>query len=97
MRCALLALTLACGPALADVSVERNGASVVVQADLQVAATPGEVWAVLTDYAHLADFVPDMHSSLLLKRSGKHAVVKQKGESGFFIFRFPIEVTLEVT
>ena len=54
-------------------------------------------WAVLTAYDHYAEFIPDLKSSEILGRAGETAIVHQKGEAGFFLFHFPMEVTFSVT
>src|SRR3989442_642333 len=48
------------------------------------------------DYDNLAQFIPDMKSSRVVSRSGDRVVVEQKGEIGFFFYRQPVDVTLEV-
>jgi hypothetical protein len=51
---------------------------------------------VLTDYNHLADFVPDMRSCRIVSAPGMPLQVEQKSETGFLIWRFPIEVVLRI-
>jgi len=53
-------------------------------------------WEVLSDYDRLAQFIPDMKSSRVVSRSGDRVLVEQKGEIGFFFYRQPVDVTLEV-
>jgi ribosome-associated toxin RatA of RatAB toxin-antitoxin module len=53
-------------------------------------------WEVLSDYDHLAQFIPDMKCSRVVSRSGDRVVVEQKGEFGFFFYRQAVDVTLEV-
>jgi len=97
---ALLLLPLAAGGALADnVSVEtqrRDGAlQVICRAQLDV---PAELaWQTLTDYDHLADFVPGMQSSRVISRKGPLSVVEQVGAARFLFISVPIEVTLAST
>lgn len=93
-------LLLAVGPALAqEVSVQarRDGEAVLVEARAQLRADPRLAWAVLTDYARYAQFVPDLTSSRIVARAGNTAIVEQRGVAGFFLFRFPLEVQLAVT
>ena len=68
--------------------------TVSASADLQVA--PGTVWSVISDYEHLADFIPDMHSSRVIRRDGDSVLIEQTGEFGFLFFRQPVEVRLSV-
>ena len=53
-------------------------------------------WEVLSDYDNLAQFIPDMKSSRVVSRYGNRVLVEQKGEFGFFFYRQPVDVMLEV-
>jgi ribosome-associated toxin RatA of RatAB toxin-antitoxin module len=70
---------------------------VLVQASALLAAAPARAWQVLTAYDRYAEFVPDLKSSRVVARTGNVAIVDQKGEAGFFLFHYPVEVQLEVT
>ncbi|HYL17239.1 MAG TPA: SRPBCC family protein [Burkholderiales bacterium] len=85
--------------AAADFKVEarRDGDAVMVEARARVRADVETAWDVLTDYDRYAEFIPDLKSSEILARVGDTAIVHQKGEAGFFLFHFPVEVTLSVT
>ncbi|HZT62830.1 MAG TPA: SRPBCC family protein [Burkholderiales bacterium] len=65
-------------------------ASVVMRVDLHVA------WAVLSDYDQLARFIPDMKSSRVISRDGNKLRVEQKGEMGFFFYKEPVSMLLDV-
>jgi ribosome-associated toxin RatA of RatAB toxin-antitoxin module len=95
----LLLVLLPALTAAADFKVEarRDGDAVVVQARAHVSADVETVWAVLTAYDRYAEFIPDLKSSEILTRAGATAIVHQKGEAGFFLFHFPMEVTFSVT
>jgi carbon monoxide dehydrogenase subunit G len=69
--------------------------TITASADMQVA--PGTVWAVISDYDHLAEFIPDMRSSRVIRRDGDQVLVEQTGEFGFLFFRQPVEVRLAVS
>ena len=75
----------------------RDHDAVLVQAHADVDAPIEIAWRVLTDYDHYANFIPDLKSSRVLARSGDTAIVEQKGEAGFFLFHFPLEVIFSVT
>ena len=53
------------------VDVKKNDGMLVVDVDMFVGASPSEVWAVLTDYDHMAQFLPNLRSS------------KEEGQSNF--------------
>ncbi|OGA10346.1 MAG: hypothetical protein A3D95_09220 [Betaproteobacteria bacterium RIFCSPHIGHO2_12_FULL_69_13] len=86
------------GRAAEDFSVEaeRRGERVDVRAQAAVAAPVDVVWGVITDYERLPRFIPGVAKSVVRSRGGNRLVLEQSGEARFFIFSFPIEVTLEV-
>ena len=78
------------------VKVERQENAFQVEANLLVAVDKGVAWQVLTDYNNLASFVPGMRSSRIVSAPGEPLLLEQKGESGFLLFRVPIEVVSRV-
>jgi carbon monoxide dehydrogenase subunit G len=99
--CALLAgPCLPCFAAPAHeiaIEIAREGEFVSVRASAELKASPRIAWEVLTDYDHLAEFIPDVRSSRVLRRGPEGLLVEQKGEFGFLFFRQPIEVTMAVS
>jgi carbon monoxide dehydrogenase subunit G len=103
------ALTLAAGLCLVvpsasalaggDISVEAtrrdDALEVVCRAALD--APPELIWQTLTDYAHLAEFIPGMRSSKVVSQNGAVTVVEQAGEARLLFFTYPIEVTVAST
>ena len=95
----LIAACFGATPAAAqDLHVEtsRDGEFVTVAASAELPADLRVAWEVLSDYNHLAQFIPDISSSRVVSRDGDKVVVEQKGTIGFFIYRQPVDVTLEV-
>jgi len=94
----LLSLTGAL-QAAEDVSVEarRRDDALEVVCRAMLDAPLDLIWKTLTDYDHLAEFIPGMRRSRLLEWRGAVAVVEQVGEAGFLFLTFPIEVTLAST
>jgi len=96
----LLALSLAwiSLASLAEVSVqvERQEDAFNVEATLLVAVDRRVAWQVLTDYNNLASFVPGMRSSRIVSAPGEPLLLEQKGESGFLLFKVPIEVVSRI-
>jgi ribosome-associated toxin RatA of RatAB toxin-antitoxin module len=96
---ALLGL-LSAGPAMAqDISVEtsRVGELIMIEAAADLPVSVRAAWDVLTDYDHLADFIPDMKSSRVLSRGSEGVKVEQKGEFSFLFLSRTVDVTLMVT
>lgn len=86
------------GAAQADVSIRTSheGEFVTVSASAVMRVDPRIAWAVLSDYDHLAQFIPDMKSSRVVSRDGHKLRVEQTGEVGFIFYKQPVTVTLEV-
>jgi ribosome-associated toxin RatA of RatAB toxin-antitoxin module len=87
------------GPAhsAGDIAVEAQlqDNALAVTARATIRAPLQLIWRTLTDYNHLAQFIPGMTSSRVLERHGSTATVEQTGEARLFIFRYPIAVVVE--
>lgn len=79
------------------VEARREGEAVLVEAAALIKADLNTAWEVITGYERYAEFIPDLKSSRVLARDSESVIVEQKGQAGFFLFRFPMEVTFVVT
>lgn len=101
---AALLFTLAVAPGLVcaaaaaaiETRIERQGEYITVNASVLMQVDARIAWEVLSDYDNLAQFIPDMKSSRIVSRDGNRVLVEQKGEFGFFFYRQPVDVVLEV-
>ena len=99
---ATLALAILCGMTSAaraqDVSIRttRDGDFVIVSASALMKVDQHVAWTVLSDYDHLAKFIPDMKSSRVVSRDGNRLRVEQQGDVGFFFYREPVNMVLDV-
>lgn len=84
----IFALMPACGwsaidqsPELPDptVHIKDQDGTLQVNISYRVPVSPREAWAVVTDFEHMANFVPNLDSSQVLVRTGKTVQVEQKG------------------
>lgn len=93
----LLAATGPNAAAAENVSVvaHAEGRAVQVSATATLSAPYDLIWATLTDYGHLADFVPGMKVSRVIERRGGTVVVEQEGAAKFLVFSHAIKVTVE--
>jgi carbon monoxide dehydrogenase subunit G len=78
------------------VSVEQHGDQILVHAQSEVDADRATIWATLSDYDHLAQFIPGMSSSRTISRNGAEAIVEQKGIATFGPIRRKFTVLLAV-
>jgi ribosome-associated toxin RatA of RatAB toxin-antitoxin module len=79
-----------------DVRVEQHGDRIWVHAQSDVDADRSTIWSTLSDYDHLAQFIPDMSSSRTISRNGADVVVEQRGTAGFGPIRQKFTVLLAV-
>jgi len=79
------------------VSATRDGDVLLIHASADFEGTIAGAWQVLTDYDHLADFIPNMRMSRVIARTQRGISLEQKGEARLLLFSYPIEVTLAVT
>ncbi|WP_229425194.1 MULTISPECIES: SRPBCC family protein [unclassified Massilia] len=61
-----------------------------------VVASRAAVWRVLTDYDHLAEFLPNLKSARVVSRSGDKVVVEQLGTARFLFFSQTIRLRVQV-
>jgi ribosome-associated toxin RatA of RatAB toxin-antitoxin module len=61
-----------------------------------VAATPAVVWRILTDYNHLADYLPNLKSARVVSRDGDSLIVEQLGTARFLFFSRTIRLVVQV-
>ena len=86
----------AAAPARAEINVEEKGDEFLICARSEVEADRAAIWSTLSDYDHLARFIPGMSSSRTVSRTGAEAVVEQKGSAGLGPFRQRFTVLLAV-
>jgi carbon monoxide dehydrogenase subunit G len=102
---ALLALGLSTASAWAQapadgnlaVNVQKVGELVTIDASLAIAATPQEVWNVLTDFDHMADFIHGLQSSKVVAKKGNVWRIAQKGVTTHAGFSIKFESLRDVT
>ncbi|MGQ9686477.1 MAG: SRPBCC family protein [Thiobacillaceae bacterium] len=63
------------------VAVAREGEHLLITAEFRVPVDIRTVWAVLTDFEHMAGFLPGLKESQVLAQTGDRLTVQQKGET----------------
>ncbi len=97
--CAPMGRAAAAEPALVlpdNVQVQRTGDHFTVDLTVLVPVALPVAWAVLTDFAHMVDFVPNLTSSQVLEQGEKLIKVQQKGVARFGIFSSSFESIREI-
>ena len=59
--------------------VRHRGSGFSVDVQMHAPVPPALAFAVLTDFEHMAQFIPDLHSSQVQERQGTVLVVAQQG------------------
>jgi ribosome-associated toxin RatA of RatAB toxin-antitoxin module len=77
------------------VDADQQGNALAVTAQAILRAPLPLIWRTLTDYDHLAEFIPGMRSSRVLERRRDGAIVEQTGEASFWLFHYQIAVTVK--
>ena len=88
---AVLLMSLLCAAAQAqpvDVQVALQDGKVVLDVSASVAAEREQVWAVLTDYEHMAGFVSNLKSSAVIGHDNNALQVEQSGEARAGLLHF---------
>jgi carbon monoxide dehydrogenase subunit G len=78
------------------IATEARGDLVIVDASFTVPVTPGEAWMVLTDYDHMADFLPNVQSSKIVESAGYKVHVAQQGKAYYGPLSFSYDLVQEV-
>jgi ribosome-associated toxin RatA of RatAB toxin-antitoxin module len=95
----LLASTAAveAAPQAPTVSVREAGAGAyIVAASFEVPHPPSVAFDVLTDYANIPRFVPDVRRSIVLERDGGKTRVEQEAVSKFLMFSKTVHLRLAI-
>ena len=91
--------TMLLGPlqawAEAHVQVESRATALFVQADIDTTADSETAWAVLTDYNHWTEFIPDLLVSRVISRPGDPLQLEQRARIPSMP-NFPVVMILQV-
>lgn len=90
------ATAAAAGQAPPVVSVRAIDGVYTVEARFDIAAPPETVRDVLTDYAGIPRFMPDVHKSVVRERHGARVIVEQEATSKVLMFSKTVHLLLEV-
>lgn len=103
---ALACLAVTFGPAVCraagalvpdqDVHVERSDGGFVVDVVMHTPAPLTLAWAVLTDFEHMASFVPNLKSSRVIERAEGGMKVHQQGVARYGLFSASFESLREI-
>lgn len=79
------------------VSVEAalRGSGVEVKTASRIRSPYPVIWQTLTDYDHLAGFIPGILDSRVVERQGSAAIVHQRGHASFLFLSVPLDVVVE--
>lgn len=78
------------------VVVQKDGDALWVNSDAVVHASPQEVWAVMTDFDHMARFISNLRSSKVVSQKDNAVVVAQTGRASAGLLSFDFESVREM-
>jgi len=92
------ATAVAAPPAGADIAckVDKDGTAFAVTAELTVAANVDEVWAVLTDFEHMAQILSNVDDSQVASRDGNKFEVVQKSHASVGLLKVSLDSVRQV-
>ena len=90
----VLCAGIAHGAEQISVSAARQGSAVAIRARATLRAPLDVIWQTLTDYDHLAEFIPGIAKSRVTDRRGDVAIVEQAGGVPFLFFTYPVHVVV---
>jgi hypothetical protein len=79
----------------ASVQVENKGTTLYVQAEIETKADSKTAWAVLSDYDHWTEFIPDLVVSRVISRPGDPLQLEQRARIPTMP-NFPVVMILQV-
>lgn len=79
-----------------EVKVQVVGENVIVDLSLVIPATRQQVWAVLTDFDHMAGFISNLKESKVVSSLADTTKVFQRGSAKYGPISFPFESTREM-
>jgi hypothetical protein len=79
-----------------QVTARKNGETITVDAVFNVSATQRRAWDVLIDFEHMPNYVANLESSKVIRRSGNIVQVAQKGRQSYGPFSFSFDNLREV-
>jgi len=79
-----------------SVTLEEQGATVIIAAECLIPREPQAVWRILSDYDHLQEFVPFLTSSRVIGREADALILRQEGRAGLLGFQRRFTVTFRV-
>ena len=68
------------------VQISDQDGTLQVNISFRVPVSPREAWAVLTDFEHMPDFIPNLESSQVLVKAEKTLQIEQKGSINLGMF-----------
>lgn len=89
--------SIVASPSAREMRFERQGNQVRVHAQTDIEVDRATIWATLSDYDHLAQFIPNMSSSRVISRDGPNIMVEQMGTVGFGPIRRSFAAVFAVT
>jgi hypothetical protein len=93
--CAFVATAGAESP-IRSIDVTYDGDTYLVNARMFAPVSPSIAWDVLTDFAHMTGWVPNLRESSVVKPGEKKFTISQSGTAKFGILSFPYSSVREI-
>ncbi len=67
-----------------------------VKGEIFIRSHPEKIWAILTDYDNLENFLPTLQASRLLQDHGDEKIMTQTIRTGILVFKKTVQVTWKI-
>jgi len=79
-----------------SIDVNYDGETYVLKAVMFAPVGQAIAWDVLTDFAHMAGWVPNVRESNVVKQEGQQATIEQRGHAKFGLLSIPYTSVREI-
>ena len=94
--CFALVVGAAAGSSMRSIDVAHNGETYVVTVHMFAPVSNAIAWEVLTDFTHMAAWVPNLRESNVIKSGKNQLTIKQIGSARLGPFSFPYTSVREI-
>lgn len=92
----LIAATASAQSPIRNIDVTYEGDTYVVKAEMFAPVLPTIAWDVLTDFSHMAGWVPNVKESTIVKQDGQQLTIEQRGTAKFGALSIPYTSVREI-
>lgn len=74
-----------------SIRITEQSGTLTLNISYRVPVAPRQAWEVLTDFEHMAEFVPNLDSSQVLQKTARNMLIEQKGHISLGMLPIPYQ------